>query len=71
MKEARRHLPWLLVALVFFLTVTVPSLFRLFNRSDVWVLGMPLVLFWIVTVCLAFCIILFLMWRRDEAREGK
>lgn len=71
MKEWRRHAPWLLVALVIYLTVTVPALFRLLNRADVWLLGMPLVLFWIVAVNVALCVILFVMWRRDEAEEGR
>lgn len=71
MKEWRRHVPWLLVALAIYLTVTVPALFRLLNRADVWVLGMPLVLFWIVVANLALCVIMFAMWRRDEAKEGR
>jgi formate-dependent nitrite reductase membrane component NrfD len=67
----RRHARWLLLALVFYLSVIVPPVFKLFNKAEPYVLGMPLVLFWIVVVILSMCVALFLMWRRDESEEGR
>ncbi|KQL43993.1 DUF3311 domain-containing protein [Brevibacillus choshinensis] len=56
---------WLLLS-----TLVVPPIFRLFNRIEPWVLGMPFVQFWMLFVILVISILL-IVWYKVEEKRGE
>lgn len=63
------YLTFLLIFIVLFSSVTFGPIMNHFNRSDVWIAGIPLSQFWILFVCALMAInlaILFIV----EVRKG-
>ena len=71
MNGIKKLIPYYVILALFLFTVAFPPLFHLFNRADIWILGMPLVLIWIMVVSYAWCVALFIRWYRDRGKEEK
>ncbi|RNB79575.1 hypothetical protein EDM56_29060 [Brevibacillus fluminis] len=51
-------------------TLVFPPVFRLINRIEPWVLGMPFVQFWIILVIVAISLAL-IVWYKTEEKRGE
>lgn len=50
-------------------TLVIPPVFRIFNRIDPWVLGLPFVQFWVLLVILVISLTL-IVWYKTEEKRG-
>lgn len=51
-------------------TILVPPIFKFFNRIEPWVMGLPFVQFWILTVIVLLSIT-FVVWYWIERKRGE
>lgn len=63
-------LTFFIICWLFMSTLVVPPIFRLFNRIEPWVMGMPFVQFWVLFVILAISIVL-IVWYKVEEKRGE
>lgn len=70
MSRNKVTLLFFIIAWLFLGTLVFPPIFKLINRIEPWIFGLPFVQFWLVFVIIAIAILL-IIWYKVEEKRGE
>ena len=69
MKRFNYNIIFVLVLMGIVSLMVFPPIFKLVNRVEPWVFGLPFVTFWIILMCLLMSVTIFI-WHYVDGRTG-